>query len=73
MQSKRFNGLNINYYKILLPDEYRLEKFQNEIVYESLIYSKGNYKKIRDKIKNDKISINKLIGNNGIIRTNEIV
>lgn len=73
LQSKRFNGLNINYYKILLPDEYKLERFQNEIVYESLIYSKGNYKEIRNKIKTDKISINKLIGNNGIIRINEII
>lgn len=72
MQSKRFNGININYYKILIPNEYELEGFQNEIVYESLIYGK-NYKNINEKFIKDEISINKLIGNNGIIKEREFV
>ena len=38
IKSKRFSGTNINYFKIILPNEYRIEEFQNEIVYESLIY-----------------------------------
>lgn len=71
--SKRFNGININYYKILLPDEYKLHSFQNEIVYESLIYTINSYKEINQKIIEDKIDISRLIGNNGIIRKNEII
>jgi len=70
-QSKRFNGININYYKIEIPDKYKLDDFQNEIVYESLIHER-NYKKIKYKIEKDKIEINKLIGNNGTITKNEI-
>lgn len=71
IQSKRFNGININYYKIQIPDEYKLEGFQNEIVYESLAYGK-NYKYIYEKIIKDQIKINKLIGNNGVIKEREI-
>ncbi len=71
LQSKRFNGININYYKIQIPDEYKLQGFQNEIVYESLIYGK-KYKDINEKITTDKIKINKLIGNNGSIKESEI-
>ncbi len=72
IKSKRFNGINVNYYKIKAPDECKLKNFQDEIVYESLIYIKNNYSEIRNKITKDKISINKLIGNNGSIRENEI-
>lgn len=72
IKSKRFSGININYYQILMPDEYKLEGFQNEVIYESLIYVKNKYKDINEKIVKDKIDINKLIGNNGIIRENEI-
>jgi len=71
VQSKRFNGVNVNYYKIQIPLEYKLEGFQNEIIYESLIYGK-KYKEINEKIMKDKIEINKLIGNNGIITQYEI-
>ena len=70
--SKRVNGININNYTIVLPEEYKLENFQNEIVYESLIYKKSSYKEINEQIIKDKIEIDKLIGNNGPIRENEI-
>ncbi len=72
IKSKRFNGININYFKIILPEKYKIEGFQNEVIYESLIYAKSNYKDISEKITNDKIAINKLIGNNGIISNKEI-
>ena len=72
LKRKRFNGININDYRIEIPYEYKLKGFRNEIIYESLIYSK-NYKIIKDKIKKDKIVINKLIGNKGIIAEQEIV
>lgn len=71
LESKRFNGININDYRIKIPYECKLKGFQDEIIYESLIYDK-NYKIIKDKIEKDKIVINKLIGNNGIISKSEI-
>lgn len=71
IQSKRFNGININYYKIQIPDECKLEEFPHEIIYESYIYGR-KYKEINEKIMKDKIEINKLIGNNGIITKSEI-
>ncbi len=70
LKSKRFNGININYYKIQIPDEYKLEGFKGEIVYESLIYGK-KYREIYREIINDNIEINKLIGNNGFIKERE--
>ena len=71
LKSKRFNGININYYRINIPDEYKIDGFQNELIYESLLYGK-NYKNIKEKIKKDEIEINKLVGNNGIITQYEI-
>ena len=73
IKSKRFNGININYYKASIPNEYKLDGFQNELVYESLIYLKNSYKDIIEKISKDKISINKFIGNNGYISENEMI
>ena len=67
IQSKRFNGINVSYYKIGIPDEYKMEAFEDEIVYESLIYRK-NYKHISKEISKDGIKVNRLIGNNGIIK-----
>ncbi len=72
VQSRRFNGININYYKILIPNEYKLGKFQDEIVYESLIYG-NKYEHINKKIMEDRIEINKLVGNNGGIRESEFL
>ncbi len=73
IKSKRFNGININYYKAVIPDNYKLEDFADEISYESLICAYTSYKSITERIKNDKIRIKELIGNNGIINKNEIV
>ena len=52
-------------------NEYKIEGFQNEIIYESLIYGK-KYIDIDKKIISDKIKIDKLIGNNGSITEYEI-
>lgn len=70
IQSKRFNGINVNYYKIEIPNEYKLEGFQDEIIYESLLYGKS-FKNANKEILKDNIKINKLIGNNGIIKEHE--
>ena len=71
IKSKKFNGININYFKINLPKKYKLEGFQNEVVYESLIYQYNLYK-ARELITKDKIKILKLIGNNGYIKDREL-
>lgn len=71
LNSKRFSGININFYKIKIPEKYRLNGFQNEIVYESLIFGK-KYIDIDKKIRKDKIKIKKIIGKNGPIMEKEI-
>ena len=68
--SKRFNGININSFKIKMPSEYKLSGFSDEIVYESLIYKLGDFNNINDKITKDKVKIDKFIGNNGFIGKN---
>ena len=71
LKSKRFNGINVNYYKIKIPDEYKIEGFKDEIIYESLIYGK-RYQEINEKIIKDNIKLEKLIGRNGPIIEKEI-
>lgn len=72
LQSKRFNGINVNYYKIQIPDEYVVKGFKNEIIYESLIYGK-KYKDVNEQLVKDEMEISKLIGNNGTIKENEFI
>lgn len=71
LKRKRFNGINANYYKIKIPDKYRMKGFKSEIIYESLIYGK-RYQEINEKIIKDNIKIEKLIGKNGPIIEKEI-
>jgi len=68
--SKRFNGINISSYKIKMPSEFKISGFSDEIVYESLIYRLGDFKKINSRIERDNITIDKFIGNNGVISKN---
>lgn len=72
IKNKKFNGININYLKINIPKQYRMEEFKNEEIYESLIYKRDFYtiKKITTE---DKIKIIRLIGNNGTIRESEYI
>ena len=72
IKSKRFNGINVNYYKIQIPLTYELKGFENEIIYESLIYNFTNLETIREKIVKDKIQIKTLVGSNGFIDEKEI-
>lgn len=72
IDSKRFNGVNVNYYKISMPKKYKLDGFENEVIYESIIYQYKELDSIRKKLEKDKIKIKKIIGNNGLIRENEI-
>lgn len=70
IKAKKFNGINANYYKAYIPKKYKVEGFAEYIIYESIIY-KYNYEKARNDIISNKISIRKLIGNNGEISENE--
>lgn len=69
-RAKKFNGININYYKACIPKEYQIDGFQNNLVYESSIY-KCSYENARKDIIANKIRIKKLVGINGDISENE--
>ena len=70
VRAKKFNGININYYKACIPKEYQIDGFQNNLVYESSIY-KCSYENARKDIIANKIRIKKLVGINGDISENE--
>lgn len=68
--AKKFNGININYYTIHIPRKYKINGFDNQVLYESEIF-KYNYKQARNCIIKDKVKIKKLIGINGEISEGE--
>ncbi len=70
IRAKKFNGININYYKACIPKEYQIDGFQKNLVYESSIY-KYSYENARKDIIANKIRIKKLVGINGDISENE--
>lgn len=70
IRAKKFNGINIKYYKACIPKEYQIDGFQNNLVYESSIY-KCSYENARKDIIANKIRIKKLVGINGDISENE--
>lgn len=70
IESKKFNGININYYSIKIPPEMEIEGFSSEIVYESYLF-KMNLENAIKKIREDKVEIKGLIGKNGIINKRE--
>lgn len=77
IKSKKFNGINCNYYNINLPEKYKSwvednnlqDLFDNGIMLESMLYYKKSYDIVRGELKN--VSINYLIGNNGKIDNSE--
>jgi len=72
IKSKKFNGLNINNYKIQMPEKYKIDGFCNEFVYEGNIWGL-DYKNARKQILDDKIRIKCLIGENGEIDKREFL
>lgn len=70
---KKFNGVSINYFRINMPEKYVMPEFNDEIIYESIIYQYKELEDIRDRIVKDKIKIKKLIGNNGLVEEKEII
>lgn len=76
IKSKRFAGININYYKIDFKNRFvdALEwnkEFEKEDLYESYIYRCGNIYDIVKDIAKDKIVIKSLIGTKGEISEEE--
>lgn len=72
MKIKKFCGININYYKIKIPEDCKMEGFKDELIYESYIHNKP-IEEVKKMIKKDKIKINSLIGRNGNIDKNEFI
>lgn len=70
---KKFNGVNVNYFRIIMPEKYATSEFDNEVIYESIIYEYNQLSDIKNRIIEDKIEIKKLIGNNGPVQESEIV
>lgn len=80
--SKKFNGINVNYYNIKLPIEYRdffskyniYRNFNENELYESILYNdngKDFFNRINN-IEDNNVSILNLIGENGVISENNI-
>ena len=79
IKSKKFEGINCNYYKISLPSQFEewfriselLDYTDECILLESMIYYRNSYEDIRNGIKG--ATIKGLVGNNGIIKQEEIL
>lgn len=70
IKTKKFNGINVNNYNIIIPSKYKRQGFNNKIVYESKILNL-DYNKACKEIKKDKIKMKNLIGEKGIIDERE--
>lgn len=70
IKTKKFNGININNYNIIIPKEYEIEGYNNKLIYESYLFNK-DYKIARKQILKDKIQIQNLIGEKGEINNRE--
>lgn len=69
---KRFNGLTVNDYEIDFRNDICNEKYLNneyelKDLYESGLYKKSPFEEVRKKILKDKVTISKLVLNNGVI------
>lgn len=72
INSKQFNGVNINYYNINIPEKYNVKEFTKQEVYESIIYNMNNQEAQR-RVTEDNLQIENLIGNKGIILEEEFL
>lgn len=70
--SKKFTGININSYNIIIPERYKLNNFDDKYVYEAAIKNK-TITEIQKQIRKEKIKIKNLVGKNGIINKNEFL
>lgn len=72
IKSKKFAGININSYNIIIPEDYKLIGFDDKYLYESKICYK-NIIDIQEILKKDKIKIKNLTGKNGVINKREFL
>lgn len=70
IKSKKFNGININNYNIIIPEKYKIKGYNNKHIYEGYLLNK-DYKQARKQILEDKIRIRNLIGEKGVINDKE--
>ena len=72
IRTKKFNGININDYNIIIPEKYIIEGYDEKFVYESMLLNK-EYKESRKQILEDKIQFQNLIGEKGEINNREFL
>ena len=60
----------VNHYNIIMNETYKIQKFENEVVYESLIYNCSS-QEAQERIEMDNIQIKALLGKNGRINEKE--
>ncbi|MGN1302018.1 MAG: hypothetical protein ACI4U9_05835 [Clostridia bacterium] len=70
IKTKKFNGININGYNIIIPPKYKIEGYNDKFIYESNLLGK-EYEIARKQIIEDKIKIKNLIGEKGVINNKE--
>lgn len=70
--SRKFSGININSYNIIIPNEYTLKSFDNKYIYEAVIKNKTLAEAVKQ-IKKENVKITNLIGKNGIINKKEFL
>lgn len=70
--SKKFSGINIKSYNIIIPKEYKVKGFNKKYLYEGIIYN-YNISQALDKIEKDEVKIRDFIGKNGIINKKEFL
>lgn len=79
IKTKRFNGINVCFYEVDLPEEDKkffednqiLQQFSSAILYESLLYRKISCDSIRKQIEEKNSKVKNLIGVSGIISEKE--
>lgn len=70
--SRKFSGINIKDWKIEIPKKYKLQGFDDTIMYEASILKKPTIK-VFEQLEDDKVKIKRLIGVNGTINKKEFV
>lgn len=72
INTKRFNGININNYEIEVGREENIwrenmQKFRKRDLLEAVIYKRDTFQNIRNKINKNKVTIKEVFGENGKI------
>lgn len=79
IRSKRFEGINVNFFEVELPESERaffeknhlLNGFHSSVLYESILFGRASYDSVRKQIEENKSNVKNLIGVSGIISEKE--